>query len=73
MGSGDPGSTVFIKRCEDDDRERIKAIVAEGMACFDCHPRGEVTGMRYLQDIHSFFAQRLIRRVRGGADGKPRV
>jgi uncharacterized protein (DUF362 family) len=42
VGSNDPANTVFIKRCEDYDRERIKAIVAEGMAHFGYRPRGKV-------------------------------
>jgi len=42
MGSGDLSNTVFIKRCEDYDREQLKGIVAEGMAHFDYHPRGNV-------------------------------
>jgi len=42
MGSSDPGNTVFIKRCEDYDRKRIEAIVAEGMAHFNYRPHGRV-------------------------------
>jgi len=42
MGPGDLSNTVFIKRCEDYDRERLKGIVAEGMAYFDYRPRGSV-------------------------------
>ena len=42
MGLNDLSDTVFIKRCEDYDRERLKGIVAEGMAHFDYHPRGNV-------------------------------
>ena len=42
MGSSDPGNMVFIKRCEDYDRKRIEAIVAEGMAHFNYRPHGRV-------------------------------
>ena len=42
MGLNDLSDTVFIKRCEDYDREKIKGIVAEGMAHFDYRPRGNV-------------------------------
>lgn len=35
-------NTVFIKRCEEYDRDRLKEIVAEGMAYLNYQPKGNV-------------------------------
>jgi uncharacterized protein (DUF362 family) len=42
MSLSDLSNTVFIKRCEEYDRERLQGIVAEGMAHFGYRPRGNV-------------------------------
>lgn len=42
MNSAGGNNTVFIKRCEEYDREMLKAVVAEGMAHFHYQPKGKV-------------------------------
>lgn len=42
MKTGQTDNTVFIKRCEDYDRDQMEKIVSEGMAYLNYNPKGKV-------------------------------